>query len=112
MTTVAELTRSVPGSIDLVVEEGRPVLRLTGEIDSSVVDAYEFEAAMGAVDHSPAVVDASAVPFLDGRGLQFLTRVPGDARSTGGDPVLRRPARAVRRIVDLTGAAGLFTITL
>jgi anti-anti-sigma factor len=94
----------LPGSIAVVEEGGVRVLRLSGEIDSVVVAAYD-----GATP-SPAVIDASGVTFLDCRGLRLLVRLAHDARDRGARPVLRRPARAVRRVLDLAGAEGQFTV--
>jgi anti-anti-sigma factor len=98
------------GTIAVVDEGGQPVLRLTGEIDSAVVAAYERSeprCAEGA--RGPVVVDASAVTFLDGRGLRFLVRAAGPGSACR--PVLRRPARIVRRVVELTGTSALFSIS-
>jgi anti-anti-sigma factor len=94
----------LPGSIAVVEEGGVRVLRLSGEIDSLVVAAY------GNGSPSPAVIDASGVTFLDCRGLRLLVRVAHDARDRGARPVLRSPARAVRRVLDLAGAEGQFTV--
>ena len=100
----------LPGAISLVEEEGVPVLRLCGEIDSIVVAAYE-DATAGAPAQA-AVVDASRVTFLGCRGLGLLVRRTQEARRAGQRPELRRPARVVRRVVDVAGVGGLFTITL
>lgn len=100
----------LPGAISLVEEDGVPVLLLCGEIDSLVVAAYE-DATAGRAGQA-AVVDASRVTFLDCRGLGLLVRRTQDARRAGRRPVLRRPARIVRRVVHIAGAASLFTITL
>jgi anti-anti-sigma factor len=101
----------LPGRIAVVDEDGQPVIRLSGEIDALVIDAYE-RGLPGLGDRPPVVIDASEVTFLDGRGLRFLVRTTRAARRAGGHPVLRRPARVVRRVVDLSGSAGTFTITL
>jgi anti-anti-sigma factor len=104
---VTETVEQLPGAISLVDEEGVPVLRLCGEIDSTVVEAYE-----DATPGQAAVVDASRVTFLDCRGLGLLVRRTQDVRRAGQQPVLRHPARIVRRVVDIAGAGGLFTIGL
>jgi anti-anti-sigma factor len=96
------------GVIAVVDEDGVSVIRLCGEIDETVVAAYD-RAHLAA---GTAVIDASAVTFLDGRGLRFLLRSTEATRSAGVRPVLRRPARVVRRLVDLAGVRGCFTITL
>jgi anti-anti-sigma factor len=100
------------GAIAIVEEGGERVIRLSGEIDSQVVAAYEESPTALADRFRPAdVIDASAVTFLDGRGLRFLIRRTRASRRAGGRPVLRHPARVVRRVVDMAGAADLFTIT-
>jgi anti-anti-sigma factor len=100
------------GAIAIVEEGGERVIRLSGEIDSQVVADYEESPTARADRFHPAnVIDASAVTFLDGRGLRFLIRRTRASRRAGGRPVLRHPARVVRRIVDMAGAADLFTIT-
>jgi anti-anti-sigma factor len=101
----------LPGGIAVVDEGGQRVIRLTGEIDSLVVAAYEESAAADRYG-PPQVIDASDVTFLDGRGLRFLVRRTRDAQNAGGHPVLRRPAHVVQRVVEVAGAAHLFTITL
>lgn len=103
-------TEQVPaGSIALVEEDGVPVLRLRGDIDTLTVSAYDRAVAPGS-RQAPAVIDASAVTFLDGRGLRFLVRQASAARVGGGRPVLRRPPRVVRRVIDVVGAADLFVV--
>jgi anti-anti-sigma factor len=100
------------GAIAIVEEGGERVIRLSGEIDSQVVADYEESQTAMTDRFRPAnVIDASAVTFLDGRGLRFLIRRTRASRCAGGRPVLRHPARVVRRIVDMAGAADLFTIT-
>jgi anti-anti-sigma factor len=111
---VQELERTAAdrpaGCISVVDEGGVPVLRLAGEIDDAAVAAWDA-APHGGDGPAPAVIDASGVTFLDCRGLRFLVRQTGAARRAGGELVLRRPARVVRRVLDATGSGGLFTIT-
>jgi anti-anti-sigma factor len=95
----------LPGEIAIVEEAGIPVARLRGDIDSLVVAAYDRREAF------PAVIDASGVTFLDCRALRFLIRQTGAARRAGRRPLLRRPPRIVQRVIDLTEARELFTIT-
>jgi anti-anti-sigma factor len=97
------------GAIAVIEEDGVAVIRLCGEIDEAVVAAYDDAELPG---RRPAVIDASGVTFLDGRGLRFLLRSTEVTRSGGVRPVLRRPARVVRRLIDLAGVRSCFTITL
>lgn len=96
------------GSIAVEEECGVAVLRLRGEIDGTTVAAFDRGPRSGT---APAVIDASAVTFLDCRGLRFLVRQTATARGCGRAPALRRPTRVVRRVLDVTGTGGLFTIT-
>jgi anti-anti-sigma factor len=102
-------SRAAAGTIAVVEENGVPVIRLSGEIDETVVAAYVDVERPGP---QAAVIDASGVTFLDGRGLRFLLCSTEVTRSGGVRPVLRRPARVVRRLVDLAGVRGCFSITL
>jgi anti-anti-sigma factor len=95
------------GCISVVDEGGVPVLRLAGEIDEVAVATYRDEVAGAA----PAVVDVSAVTFLDCRGLRFLVRQTRGTRRAGGVPVLRRPPRVVRRLLEATGSRELFSFS-
>jgi anti-anti-sigma factor len=106
---VTETVEQLPGAISLVDEEGVPVLRLCGDIDSTVVAAYED--ATAGQPRQAAVVDASRVTFLDCRGLRLLVRRTEASRQAGERPVLRRPARIVRRVVEIADAWNLFTVT-
>lgn len=94
------------GGIDLVEEDGVAVLRLHGEVDSLVVEAWD---AGGPRPAGAGAVDLSAATFLDGRALRLLVRETDQARLAGRLPELRRPSRIVRRMLEVTGAAPLFT---
>jgi len=100
MSTVEQLT----GQIDLVEEDGVAVLRLSGEVDESVVAAWDASAETGPAQ----VVDLSAATFLDCRGVRLLIRQTDQARSEGRVPELRRPSRLVQRMLEVAGAAPLF----
>lgn len=95
-----------------VVDEGEDrVMRLGGEIDSLVVAAYEAN-PFAVVDPARPVdvIDTSAVTFIDGRGLRFLLGRTQVADRVGAQPILRSPARVVRRLLDAAGTTHLFTI--
>ncbi|MBB3675373.1 STAS domain-containing protein [Modestobacter versicolor] len=95
----------LPDGIDLVVEDGVVVLRLRGEVDGLVVDAWD---AARSDTSGAAAVDLSAATFLDGRALRMLVRETEQSRRTGRVPELRGPSRTVRRMLEITGAAPLF----
>ena len=99
-------TTDLPGGIDLVDEDGGPVLRLHGEVDSLVVAAYDAASSPG---RRPAVaVDLAAATFLDGPGLRLLVRATEATRRSGRVPELRRPSHTVRRMVEIAGVGRLF----
>ena len=102
MTSTAVTSSALPGRIDLVDEDGVAVLRLHGEVDTLVVDAWDD--ARTAAD----AVDLSDATFLDCRGLRLILRTTDDARRAGRVPELRRPSRTVRRMLEVAGAAPLF----
>ena len=97
------------GCIALVDEDGVSVLCLHGEIDTMAVAAYDRTTTPTAAH--PTVIDASDVTFLDARGLRLLVREARAADPGSCRPVLRRPTRVVRRVIDVTGTEELFTIT-
>ena len=101
--------RELSGGIDLVQERGVAVLRLRGEVDTLVVDAWD---AAGPHGCGAAAVDLSAATFLDARALRLLVRETEQARRTGRVPELRGPSRTVRRMLEITGAAALFAAVL
>lgn len=94
------------GGIDLVDEESGPVLRLRGEVDSSVVALWD--AGRRGPGRAPVAVDVSGTTFLDARGLRLVVRETEVARRSGRLPELRRPSAVVRRLVELAGAGPLF----
>ena len=103
-------TRTLSGDIDLVEQDGGPVLRLRGEVDGLVVAAWQEAAVAGA--RGAVAVDASAATFLDCRGLRLLLRETEETRRSGRLPELRRPSRLVRRMVELSGAGPMFATVL
>jgi anti-sigma B factor antagonist len=89
---------------------GAPGVAIAGEVDMATAPALQ-RALDGAIrdSHGVFVVDLSDVEFLDSIGLHLLLR----ARSLLGRQdraiVLVCPAGGVRHVLDVTGAAALFT---
>jgi anti-anti-sigma factor len=105
-TIDGQTTTAGAGGIDLVEQDGVQVLRLRGEVDDVVVAAWHASAP--AATRAAAAVDASAATFLDCRGLRLLVQETAETRRSGRLPELRRPSRAVHRLVEMAGAAPLF----
>jgi anti-anti-sigma factor len=88
---------------------GSVVVELVGEVDIGTADAARAELAR-VISKAPCdqlVVDLAAVTFMDCGGLSVLVR----ARNSLGDRlILRRPSRAVTRLLDLTDLRETFTL--
>jgi anti-anti-sigma factor len=111
MGTVHQLhERRLPGRIELVEEDGGPVLRLRGEVDTLVVSAWH--AGAPARRDAPVAVDVSAATFVDCRALRLMLTETEATRRSGRMPELRRPSRTVRRMLDLAGVTPLFAAVL
>ncbi len=83
----------------------RPVIALSGDLD-----IYRAKVACRVLDaiQGPAVIDLSAVAFLDGSGLSELVRV---ARRVGaGNVVLVVPSPQMRRVLEIVRFGELFSI--
>jgi anti-sigma B factor antagonist len=58
----------------------------------------------------PLVVDLSALDFIDSTGLSLLVQAKQRIESQGHTFRLRRPTDRVRRVLEISGLAQLFTI--
>lgn len=86
------------------------VLAVTGEIDMSTGQAFR-DALDHAVERShDVVVDLAGVSFMDSTGLNALIRGAQQAQRLAGTVRVRSPRPAVRRVLDITGAAQIIAI--
>ena len=109
MAMLASPTATPLGRIAAEYEDGRPLLRLVGDIDHEAVDAF---AAHQPPPQPIGVVDLSEVTFLSSSALAFLIRLTQVAARTGNQPpVLRGLSRPAHRILTLTGTIGLFQVS-
>ena len=100
-----------PGEITLRTEDGRCVLRLSGEIDSAVVEAFEAAPPTALLRGTPVeVVDAAEVTFLNSLGLRLLLQLTEPTRAAGRRPLLRRPSRATLQLIRMTHLDELFDV--
>jgi len=90
--------------------EGHVVVALHGELD--IVDAASVIAvlAAAAARNPRIIVDLAALEYVDCTSLAGLGRVRAQARQAGGDLLLVAPRRPVRRLLDLTGLIGVFSV--
>lgn len=96
----------LPGSISVQTEPGGPVLCLAGEVDGTVVAAFQrdFEAPI-----SVTAIDAGAVTFIGSSGVALLLRFAQAAAAADGEPLLlRRSARCLDRVLTMMGLDGQF----
>jgi len=85
-------------------EDGRVVVRLTGEIDLSNVDGLEARIDEAIWDVREVVIDLTAIDFIDSRGLRLLKRVSAVVAGRDGTLVVVAPASSIARsVLDMTG---------
>jgi anti-sigma B factor antagonist len=89
---------------------GHLIVTLGGELD--VVDAASVAAALAvAAARNPwIIIDLAELEFIDCSGLRVLACAREQARQAGGDLLLAAPRRQVRRVLALTGLAGVFSV--
>src|SRR4051794_30442977 len=90
-------------------EDGRPVLRVEGEVDllTTPVLVEALDAAL--TGDAALVVDLEAVEFMDSTGLRALLEARRRAEDAGGGLQLRlRDGGPVARLLDLAGVRDLF----
>jgi anti-anti-sigma factor len=86
-------------------------LRVVGEIDYST--SPQLREALVDVLHArgpDAVVDLSAVAFIDASGIGVLVGAAKLADSRGGQLIIRNPSRAVRLVLDVLELDGALAV--
>jgi anti-sigma B factor antagonist len=88
------------------------IVSLAGEIDLYTAPYLQSElaAAMGPSDPAQIVVDMSAVEFCDSTGMNVLLAAHRQACERGGDLALAQPRASVRKVLEVTGLASVFTV--
>jgi anti-sigma B factor antagonist len=88
------------------------IVTLTGEIDLYTAPRLQSElvAAMRSADPALVVVDMSGVEFCDSTGMNVLLAAHRQACERGGDLALAAPRPPVRKILEVTGLASVFTV--
>ena len=89
------------------------IVMLAGEIDLYTAPRLESEllAAMRSANPAPQlVVDMSGVEFCDSTGMNVLLAAHRQAGEQGGDLALAAPRAPVRKILEVTGLASVFTV--
>lgn len=87
--------------------DGIPVISVSGQLDISNAAALEQALARAAAARPRALIfDLSGLEFMDSAGVSVLVR----ARAEVGDVRLRNPTPIVRRLIEITGLAGILPI--
>jgi len=102
--TVLEISEA-PAGLDWVI-------RPAGELDMATAPQLDQRilAAMRDRRSGHVVVDLEEVEFMDSAGLRMLLTASAVARTNGNRLLLRRPARAVRRLLEVTGTGPLLPL--
>lgn len=81
------------------------IVTLRGECDLAAVDRLGTALASCTDDgRRDAVLDVAGLEFLDCSGLDVILQAAHRCARAGGSLVLRSPQRAVRRLLELSGA--------
>jgi anti-sigma B factor antagonist len=85
------------------------VIRPVGELDMATASQLDqrIVAAMRDRPSGHVIVDLEEVEFMDSAGLRMLLTAAAVARTNGNRLLLRRPRRAVRRLIEVTGTGAL-----
>lgn len=90
------------------LEVRETVVHVEGSVDAATAPALDDAIEKARLNGIPVVVDLSAVDFMDSSGLSVLVAANGSNGATA--LVLRRPSRAVRRVLEITGLEEPFEI--
>ncbi len=96
-----EITQQRQGAVTVVRPKGPLVCDDAEEFKGALTEA--FNDSLGRF-----VVDASAIPFVDSRGLEVLVESAGDLSQSGRSLKLCGVGETLRETLDLTGLDSLF----
>jgi anti-sigma B factor antagonist len=91
-------------TVELASEGDAYVVSLVGALDHGTAPPVRAS-LLGAVHSDPAalVVDLAGLRFLDSSGIGLLVEIRRRALDRGVPMALRRPQRAVRVVLEMTG---------
>lgn len=96
--------------IDVTVHDGEAVCRLAGELDSISGPALRVVLNEQLDAGRDAVIELSALRFIDSSGIGVLVGVLKRFQATDRRLALRAPNATLRRVLDMTGLTGAFPI--
>jgi len=86
------------------------MVRATGEIDMSTVDALRRELDTARAEAATVLLDLSAVTFMDSTGLHLLLEASQSSAVSDWAFFVVRPSGAVRRLIEVSGTADLIMV--
>ena len=95
----------------LQAPEGVILLALAGEIDLATSGQFRAVVDEAIAEGTSLVADIAEVTFMDSTMLRELLRAHRDIGSGGKHFILAAAQPAVRRLLELTGTVGLFTLS-
>jgi anti-sigma B factor antagonist len=96
-----------PARLESDHEDGRVVIRLSGEIDLTNVGRLEEQIEGAIADARDVVIDLTEVHFLDSGGLRLLSRVSTAAADHNQSFVVVAPPDSIARsVIDIAGMTG------
>jgi anti-anti-sigma factor len=94
-------------SIELVLRGADASLAVVGELDLAATE--RLRAVVGAITDVPGIlqlrIDGRGIEFVDSAGLRALLLSRADAELAGVSWCLDAPSQALRRLLELAGAA-------
>jgi anti-sigma B factor antagonist len=91
-------------TVDLLSDARGVVVKLDGELDLATAPQLDRQLArIEATKVTRVLIDLSGVTFMDSTGLRSIIRAHHFAESNNHRLVLRRGARQVQRLFELTG---------
>jgi anti-anti-sigma factor len=91
--------------------QGVILLILAGEIDLATSGQFRAVVDEALAEEVSLVADIDEVTFMDSTMLRELLRAHRDLSAAGRRFILAAPQPAVRRLLELTGTSGLFTVS-
>ena len=84
-----------------------PTIALSGELDSSNAERLETAVSALLAERPRRVVfDLSQLRFMDSAGISVLVRLAGQVETVQ----IRDPSPIVRRVIEITGLAGVLQV--
>jgi anti-anti-sigma factor len=101
-----------PLTVAVHEQDGRTVLTASGEVDLLTAATLERPLEDALTAREPLLLDLSGVSFIDSTGLRLLLEARNRAARPGAGGLALRlgDGGRVRRLLDLTGVLGLFTL--